>query len=391
MPKRIAKKSEKIILVRYGEIFLKSDPVRRRYTKRLQENIKHSFKVNGIKKFETQRKRGRIFITVPKSKMKKATDILANTFGVVSFSMCDRIDSSTVKDIQSFAKKNYKEWIPRGKTFGVRGKRSGTQKEKYTSQQLAKKVGDVINRKVNLSKPDVEVFVEVRGDSTYFYTEVMHGLGGMPVGTAGRVVCLLSGGIDSPVAAWMMMKRGCIVDFVHLHPFKDNKQAKKSKIKDIVKILGKHLYKPRVYFVPIAPFDLLVDVDPRYNLIVFRRYMMRLAEKIAEKNNAKGIITGDSLAQVASQTLENLRTVETSVQLPIFRPLIGLDKQEIVEMAETIGTYKLSIKPYRDCCSIVAKKPATKSKVEDVEEMEKNIDMDQLIKMSLDMMEVVEY
>ncbi len=382
------KKADKVILVRYGEIWLKSDPVKRVHTKRLKANISGGLKRAGIKRFQIARTRDRLIIRLPKSKIRKASDVIRNTFGIVSFSVCEHLETSEVKEIQRFVKNNYRAWVPARKKFAVRCKRSGSHK--YTSMQMAKLVGDVVDRKVDLSEPDVEIFVEVRGNDTYFYTDIQKGLGGMPVGTAGKVVCLLSGGIDSPVAAWLMMKRGCVVNYIHFHPFRDNQQAAKSKVSELVRLLSNHQPKMTLYIVPASPFQLYAYVPPKLQLVIFRRFMMRVAERIAKKERAKGIVTGDNLAQVASQTLDNLNATESSTNMPIFRPLLTYDKQEIVDMGKKIGTYPISVKPYKDCCSIVAKKPSTRADIRTVEKVEKEIDVEKLVDMAMDMSESVE-
>jgi thiamine biosynthesis protein ThiI len=384
--------TKKVILVRYGEIALKSDPVRRQHEKRLKENIKAGFRDANIKDTLIDRKRGRFFIHIPVKKFNTAFKVLKNTFGIVSFSPSWHLKTAEVKEIQKFVKKNYTKWIPRGKTFAVRARRSGSQSEKYTSMQLAKLVGDVVNRKVNLSKPDVTIFAEVRDNESYVYTEVIRGLGGMPVGTAGKVVCLLSGGIDSPVAAWLMMKRGCVIHYIHFHTFRRNKVAVESKVGELIKMLSKHSTSAKAQFVPAGSFQLLASGAPsKYDLIVFRRFMLRMAERLAKDIGAKAIVTGDNLAQVASQTLDNLYAMESSTSLPIFRPLLAYDKQEIIDLGKKIGTYKLSIKPYKDCCSIVARNPSTKADPEIIEGIEKDIDIKKIIKMSLEMSEVVDF
>jgi len=396
MPKRLkslkSANPERLILVRYGEIALKSEPVRRQYEKRLKENIRAGLKDANIKKFKITRTRGRLFVQVPARSINKACKVLERTFGIVSFSPCWHLHTAEIKAIQKFMKKNYAKCIPRRRTFAVRARRSGSQRERYTSMQLAKLVGDVVNRKVNLSEPDVKIFVEVRDSNTYIYIEVFKGLGGMPVGTAGKVACLLSGGIDSAVAAWLMMKRGCVVHYVHFHTFRRNKLAIDSKISELIRLLSKHQSRAKVHFIPAGPFQLLTsDVPPKYELIIFRRFMLRTAEHLARQEGAKAIVTGDNLAQVASQTLDNLHATESSTSLPIFRPLLTYDKQEIIDLAKKIGTYPISIKPYKDCCSIIARHPSTKANVEIVEKIEKEIDMEELTSMTLGMAKTVEF
>ncbi len=389
--KKSEKTAERLILVRYGEIALKSEPVRRQHEKILKENIRAGLKGAKIKDFEITKTRGRFFVKVAAKSMEKTFKVLENIFGIVSFSPCWHLRTSEIKKIQIFIKTNYAKWVPRKQSFAVRARRSEKQKESYTSMQLAKLIGDVVNRKVNLSKPDVEIFVEVRGDDTYIYTKVLKGLGGMPVGTAGKVVCLMSGGIDSAVAAWLVMKRGCVVHYVHFHTFRKNERAIKSKISELIKLLSKHQARTKVHFVPAGPFQLLTsNVPPKYELILFRRFILRIAEHFAKQDNAKAIVTGDNLAQVASQTLDNLYAMESSTILPIFRPLLAYDKQEIINLAEKIGTYTISIKPYKDCCSIVAKHPSTKANIDIVKKLEEEIDMKELVDMTLGMTETIE-
>jgi thiamine biosynthesis protein ThiI len=380
--------TEAVIVVRYGEMFLKSSPVRRKHEKRLKMNIRDGFKKAKIKNFRIERKRLKLEIYVPKSKVKKACEILGKTFGISYFSVSSRLDTSVIKDIQAFVKKNYRKWIPKGNTFAVRGKRTGSQKERYTSMQLAKRVGDVINRKVNLTNPDVEVFVEVKDNTTFLYTEKIKGPGGLPVGTAGKVVCLLSGGIDSAVAAWLMMKRGCMVIMLYADNGNYNSQRMKSKkrVKEICKILQEW---SNGWNIPLYSFDnsmnlerFLKKMQPKFTCLFCKRMMYRIANKLAEELDARAIVTGEVLGEVASQTLSNLAVLDKASELPVFRPLIGNDKQENINIAKRIGTYEGSIS-VRNLCKAVPTLPRTKGRVSEIENIESRLPMKKLVRESV--------
>jgi len=363
-----------VIIVRYGELFLKSEPVLKKFEKTLIENIKIGLKKEKIK-FKILRKRGRIFVET--SQIKRSSSVLKRIFGVVSFSPCFNIKSSEIKKIQIFVKKNYKKWIGKNQKFAVRAKRVG--RHSYTSQKLAKLIGDVVDRKVDLSNPDVEIFIEVRDNDSYIYTKVIKGPGGMPLGTSGKVVCLVSGGIDSAVASWLMMKRGCTII-----PLFASKSKSRKVFLDVIKELKKwHLGKNMRIFI----FDQRKNLDKfnkkayRYTCILCKRMMYKVANGLAKKMNAKAIVTGESLAQVASQTLDNLMVLDQASELPIFRPLIGLDKTESIDIAKRIGTYEKSIEDKKICWA-VPKKPKTKAKLEEVLKIEDELKIEKIMKES---------
>jgi thiamine biosynthesis protein ThiI len=368
------------VLVRYGEIFLKSEPVRRIYESILVRNIKLALKREDVE-FTIRRERGRIFINGDVEKVKEA---LKNVFGIVSFSPCYHLETCDIEKIKEFIKSNYENWIKPEQAFAVRAKRVGTHE--YTSRDLEKEIGKVVNRKVNLDNPDVTIFVEVREKDTYIYTQIIKGLGGMPVGTSGKVLSLLSGGIDSPVASFLAMKRGCKVSFIHFHsyPLVSNRSIEKSK--GIVKILNKYQFRSVLYLVPFHEIQMKIKatIIPKYRIIFYRRFMLRIAEKIAKKENAKALVTGESLAQVSSQTLSNIATIEEVTKMPILRPLIGMDKEEIIQIAKKIGTYDISILPQEDCCTLfIPRHPATKSEVKTIKEMEKKLDVKGMVNKAL--------
>ena len=379
-------KLSRVILVRYGEIFLKSDPVFRILEGKLIKNIKEAFKKNGVD-CKIERERGRIFIHT--SQEDKACEILKNVFGIVSFSPCICLQTSEIEKIANFCKMNYDKWIDEDETFAVRVKRVG--KHEYTSQQLADAIGKVIDRKVDLKNPDKEIFIEVRDDKTYIYTEVFKGLGGLPIDASGKVVSLISGGIDSPVASWLMMKRDCRVIYTHFHSFPVVSKASIYKTREIIKKLNKYQLKSKVYFVPLSDIQIYLKtrVPSKYLVILYRRFMVRIAEEICRKENAKAIVTGESLAQVASQTLESLEAIEEATTLPILRPLVGMDKSEIIELAKMIGTYEISIRPQEDCCQLFTPRhPTAKPKLSKIKEIEKNIPIEKLVKNALEKVEV---
>jgi thiamine biosynthesis protein ThiI len=365
------------VLVRYGEIFLKSEFVRQKYEKKLVENIKTALKRQNFE-FKIRRERGRIFVET--GHVDLVCEALKKVFGIVSVSPCYRLDTAKLEEIKDFCKKNYERWIKPRQTFAVDARRIG--KHSYTSKDIENAVGSVIGRRVDLENPDVTVGIEVRDGQTYIYTKIIPCLGGMPVSTSGKVAALLSGGIDSPVAAFLAMKRGCKVVFIHFHSFPLVSRASMDKVKELVKILNHYQYRSVLYLVPFHEIQMKIKaaVEAKYRIILYRRMMFRIAEELARKEGAKALVTGESLAQVSSQTLDNMATIEAAASIPVLRPLVGMDKEEIVSLAKKIGTYEISIRPQEDCCTLfVPKHPATKSKPALAEHLEKKLKLRQMV------------
>jgi thiamine biosynthesis protein ThiI len=240
-----------------------------------------------------------------------------------------------------------------------------------------------LGKKVDLTVPDVVVYIEICEKEAFVYCKKYKGVGGLPVGTAGRVVSSLSGGIDSPVAAWLMMKRGCRVDFVHIRNQLQIIDAAVTKIGDLVAQLSNFQLTSKLYTVPFDTLQrqIIMWVPSGYRMIVYRRFMMKICGRIAMKENATAIITGDSAGQVASQTLENINCIYKASALPVLPPLIGMNKDEIIKFAKDIGTFNISTLPYPDCCSfMIAPHPETRAKLEVVRDYEAAIkDAEQLV------------
>ncbi len=246
-----------------------------------------------------------------------------------------------------------------------------------TSVQVNEILGaHIINHKkikVDLSNPIVTLYVEIGEKNVFIYTEKFEGLGGLPVGSSGSVLVLLSGGIDSPVASYKMMLRGCHVVFVHFHNYTSRIE---DKLERLVSVLNKYQTKSKIWIIPFLEFQekIIESVPPNYRMIMYRRLMLKMAEQIAKKESCKALVTGDSLGQVASQTLENLSVIYDAAKMPILSPLIGSSKQDIIDIAQEIGTYEISIEKYRDCCSwMIAKHPETKADIKFVKKLEKGI------------------
>lgn len=272
------------------------------------------------------------------------------------------------------------------KTFAVRVKRGNKQYPK-NSQQLERDLGAAIMHAtgwtVNLEQPDVTVYVEIVERTAFVFTEKYPGPGGLPVGVSGRVVALLSSGFDSPVAAWRMMKRGCIVDFVHFHSYPYTSDASQRNVEAIVRVLQEWQQgRGRLYAVPLIEYQksVMTGAPAALRVLLYRRMMYRIAERIARACGAGALVTGESVGQVASQTVANLSAVGVVVQLPMFRPLIGQDKQEIIAHAEHIGTATISQLPYDDCCSLFTPDhPATHATATELDAEERRLGIDQWI------------
>lgn len=377
------------ILTSYDEIILKSHAVRRRFEKKLVQNMKLALDRAGILHGGLKRGGGRIFVEV--EDVERALYVLRRIFGISWLAPAYRLRTTKIEEILKFCRENHGNWISEGKTFAVRARRVGVKE--YNSIELAKQVGKVIERNVDLKSPDVEIFVEARGDQTYVYSLKIKGPGGLPLGTQGSVVALISGGIDSPVAAWMLMKRGASIIALYAHSGISRDSF--MRFIEVMKVLKEwHVGEQIRAFVYRESYDvsLLRPDEIKYAYILERRIMLRVANALAERLRAKAIVTGEDLGQVSSQTLDNIATIDEASKLPVLRPLIGMNKLEIVNLAKSIGTYEVSIRKVTSECGtlpICVKKPATKAKLERIKEIEEKLDIDRAVERALSSLEDV--
>ncbi len=306
--------------------------------------------------------------------------------GISWYASCIKL-SKDFTELINYIKNIDKSNFINKKSFAVRIKRSD-KKFEYDSNQLAITLGDLIRTeyglRVDLNNPDITFYIEI-SEYILVHYQKNKGIGGFPAGIHGKVLCLLSGGIDSPVAAYEIIRKGCSVDFLHFHAFSENIKLKESKIISLVNLLNRYQVNAKLYVVPSYYLDLNIfnNINIRgYEMILFRKFIITLAQKLALKYKYKALVTGDSLGQVASQTLDNLK-VYKDIKLPLLQPLIAYDKQDIIDKAKVIGSYDISIQPYKDCCSIVSKKPVTNVNTEKLEQIESEIFMDSIINQSL--------
>lgn len=370
-----------VLLVHYHEIALKARN-RPFFVNQLVRNLKRAtadFPVKRIQKLP-----GRVLLELAgENAAQEVAERVRRVFGVANCCSALRCDL----DLEALKNTAAKALAGRPfQTFRVTARRA-YKTFPLTSPQLNEILGTfVLERfpaRVDLKNPELTLFVDILPKEAFIYLEKVRGPGGLPVGVAGRVIALLSGGIDSPVAAYRMMRRGCQVSFVHFHgaPFLDRRTQEKAR--EIVKLLTRYQYTSRLYLVPFgeAQQEVVVNTPAPYRVLLYRRLMARIAEHLASLEGAKALVTGESLGQVASQTLENLTVIEEAVKLPLLRPLIGMDKEEITEQAKEIGTYEISIQPDQDCCTLfVPRHPATRATMDDIGRAEMTLDLDRLVK-----------
>lgn len=386
---------KKIILVRYGEIILKglNRPV---FEDKLIGNIKSAIlKAGDAKVLKSQ---GRIYIEpqVEDYDFDYALQKITRIFGIVSVSPVLKIETD-YEQIKATALKVAADLISQHgyKTFKLETKR-GNKRFPMQSPEISADVGGYILENipgltVDVKNPDFIIYLEVR-ESSYVYSEIIKAHGGMPIGSNGKALLLLSGGIDSPVAGWMMGKRGVEIEAIHFYSYPYTSERAKQKVIDLAQILSQYCGKLRLHVVPFTEIQLAInDNCPEEQLtIIMRRIMMRIAEIIARKTNSMALITGESMGQVASQTMQSLYCTDSAVNMPVFRPLIGMDKVEVVDIARKIDTFETSILPYEDCCTVfVAKHPQTKPKLERIMESEKAVDFEPLIDKAVEGTEVI--
>ena len=382
------------IICHYSEIGLKGQN-RSYFEKKLKENIKRILDVNSTNSYVSiLRLRGRFLIKLTENGQNSVSiikEILKNVFGLAYYAFAyesrpdlDIIKSDSIELIQRLE----------FNTFRVTARRIDSSFP-HTSQELNEEVGaeilDKLNKTVNLNYPEATCFIDVLNEGTFIFTEKIQSAKGLPISVSGTAIVMLSGGIDSPVAAYYAMKRGLRVIFVHFHSIPLVSEASVEKVRDTVQILKKYQPNSKLYLMKFAPIQqqIMVECDEKLRVVLYRRYMMKIAEKVAELEYAKAVYTGEALGQVASQTIENITVVEESVSLPIMRPLIGFDKQEIITKAIEIGTYDISILPHEDCCTLyVPKHPATKARLIDIQQNEARLDSESLINDSLETAEI---
>jgi thiamine biosynthesis protein ThiI len=251
------------------------------------------------------------------------------------------------------------------------------------NRDLGAFVKDLTGAEVSLKEPELTIYVDIQAKGLLVYFDEVKAHGGLPVGVSGKVAVMLSGGIDSPVAAWQMMKRGCQAMFVHFHSYPLVDRTSMEKATDLVEHLTRHQYESNLFMAPLGEIQkqIILSCPPSYRVVLYRRFMVRITEALARRNRAKAIITGESCGQVASQTLENIAVVDQSAGMPILRPLIGHNKEEIVDMAQDIGTFTTSILPDQDCCTLfVPKHPETKASLDTVLRLEEGLAVDEMVK-----------
>jgi len=358
------------ILVRYGEIGIKSDSVRSRYEHKLIGNIKGMLSFCAISYDTIIRDYGRIFVV---TKDAQAAHAVANVFGVVSTSPVQKSEA-TLDAMQSAAVKIVTPLLTDGKSFGIRARRTG--EHDYSSKDISEIVGSTVQKAtgapVQLAGPDVQLFVEVRANSAYLFTKVIPGVGGLPLGTQGKLIALISGGIDSPVAAWTMMKRGCMIApvFFDCEPYLG--ETARHRAESVVRALAAWAGRPLNFAVVNhgACLREFKAVAPRLTCVLCKRMMYRVAASIAREEHAHGIVTGESIGQVASQTTQNLLAIDEASSVPVYRPLAGLDKTESINLARRISTYGLSTAGNSLGCAAAHRHPTTSADQEDVKRYE---------------------
>jgi tRNA uracil 4-sulfurtransferase len=381
---------ERFLVVHYHELGLKKGN-RDYFENRLCQNLRATLADCGCG--EVRRISGRILVTLkPESNIAEVLRRMANVPGVSHFSEAWK-SALTLEAMEQSA------WsLIQGRDFeSFRvDTRRGDKRFAHTSVEINQRVGAYLKercgKRVDLRNAELTCSIEVVENAAYVYLDRFPGLGGLPATTSGKVIVLLSGGLDSPVAAWKMMKRGCTAIFVHFHSFPYTTKESQEKARQLALLLAQYQLRARLYLVPFAEIQkqIMVETPADTRVILYRRYMMRIAEKIAWRERARVLVTGDSVGQVASQTIENIDVVSRAVSMPILRPLIGDDKNEIVDIARRIGTYEISIQPDQDCCSLfVPKHPETRARLEQIEEVEARLQVTDLLKQALKSAEVL--
>ena len=368
------------VVVHYKELALKGKN-RPWFIQVLIRNLKTALAGLHVRAFRSSM--GRIEIELgPDSPWPEVRARMERVFGIANFSMAgrgphdfDALASAILADVGDLQPASFRV--------------SATRADKrlpFTSPQVEREVGGLIKEAkswhVDLGRPALTVHIEMLPDGAFYFFGKEPGAGGLPTGTGGRVACLLSGGIDSPVAAYRMMRRGCSVLFIHFHSYPILSRASQEKVREIAALLTRHQLRSRLVLVPFGDLQqqVVLAVAPELRVVIYRRLMLRIAERIARRWHARALVTGEVIGQVASQTLENMTTIADATTLEVLRPLVGMDKDEISSEAARIGTYPISIIPDQDCCTLFTPRhPATRARATDAAEAEQLLPIDEMV------------
>ncbi|UXS30319.1 tRNA 4-thiouridine(8) synthase ThiI [Staphylococcus delphini] len=380
------------ILVRYGELTLKGGN-RKTFVSQLRSNVKRA--LMPLKGYEVKANRDRMYIQLePEADIEEMMARISKVFGVHSISPVLKIEKSmdAVYEHARLFSQNYEA----GDSFKIEVKRSDKNFE-YETFAIQRMVGGEVLKSnpslhVDVRQPDHEIKVEVRLDAIYMYDRIIPAIGGLPVGTGGKTLLMLSGGIDSPVAGMEVMRRGVTIEAIHFHSPPFTSEKAKEKVIELTRIMAERVGSIRLHIVPFTEVQKQIHkvVHERYTMTSTRRMMLRIADKVVHQIGADAIVNGENLGQVASQTLKSMYAINAVTNTPILRPLLSLDKEEIVKKAKDIGTFETSIQPYEDCCTIFTpKNPVTEPQFEKVLQYESGFDFEEMIDRAVDNIETI--
>ncbi|MBS0178983.1 MAG: tRNA 4-thiouridine(8) synthase ThiI [Nitrospira sp.] len=381
-------------IVHYHELALKGRN-RDFFEQRLVRNLRLAFKDLKIRRIESLQ--GRIRVTIPDSASPALViERVRRTCGVSNVLLTESVpldlrapDLTLLKQVaeRQLAEHTFQ-------SFRVTAKRAD-KRLPLTSMDVEREVGgylfDVTGKSVKLKQPDLTLYIELLTNEAHVAARKVQGPGGMPVGTSGKVACLISGGIDSPVAAYRMMKRGCKAVFVHFSGRPLVSRASEEKVQELVQLLTTYQYESRLHIIPFGEIqrEIVANAPAPFRVVLYRRIMVRIAQELARRERCWALVTGDSLGQVASQTPENLSVIEDAAELPVLRPLIGMDKIEITEQAQQIGSFATSIEPDQDCCKLfVPLHPSTKTRLDDILRVERSLEISAFVKQGVEKAEL---
>lgn len=381
-----------LVSVSFGELILKGKN-RKTFFDRAKRNIKRNIKSIGYNDIFMES--SKLYIDVDKDKIERTIEEVRKVFGIIYVSKVLKCEK-TIDGIKKAAIDVLDEWGEySNKTFKVKTNRVDKSFE-LKSPEISAEVGGYVlenkdDLKVDVHNPDFELFVDIKEDA-FVYVERHEGFGGLPIGSSGRGLLLLSGGIDSPVAGFMMAKRGVEISALHFHSYPFTSKRAQQKVEELAEILSQYTGEITMYSINMLDIYKQINLNCRVRetTILSRRFMMRIGERICKENDINVMITGESLGQVASQTIESVSVINEAVNIPILRPLIGMDKTDIIDISREIGSYDKSIEPFEDCCSVFTPdRPVTKPRLKDILQSEEKLDVDKLIDDAISKMEII--